>query len=357
MFDGVILYTGCPISRPRRQEVRAVGGRGRASAVTARIAVIIAARNQPSVAPLFQFVRRCFIAATLLLLGAWSVPAQGVPAPRATARVPRPVVVFMTDFGVANDAAAICRAVIYGIAPDARIDDVTHSVTPYSVADGARFLAGITPHYGAGVVFLVVIDPGVGSARKAVIVKTRRGQYFVLPDNGLMTLVSARDGIEGIREITNPKWMIGAKLSSTFHGRDIFSPAAAHLARGEDWRGAGPAVGGLVQLDLHLAHADANGITGEVTALDDPYGNLITNISGEEFAGLGYAIGDTVRVRVGDREMEMPYVHTFSDVPEGKPLAFIDSRGRLSLAINQRNFSEVYSVKPPVKLQVAKKPT
>jgi len=261
----------------------------------------------------------------------------------------------MTDFGIANDAAAICRAVIYNIAPNARIDDVTHSVTPYSVEDGARFLAGVTPYYGPDVVFLVVIDPGVGSARKAVIVKTRLGQYFVLPDNGLMTLVAARDGVEGIREITNPKWMIGAKLSSTFHGRDIFSPAAAHLARGDDWQSAGPEISSLVQLDLHAPRLDATGITGEVIALDDPFGNLITNISGREFQQLGYAIGDMVRLRLGERALEVPYVRTFSDVASGKPLVYIDSRGRLSLAVNQGDFSKAYDVKPPATLVISRK--
>jgi len=256
----------------------------------------------------------------------------------------------MTDFGSANDAVAICRAVIYRIAPDVRIDDVTHTVTPYSVADGARFLAGVTPYYGPGAIFLVVIDPGVGSARKAVIVKTRRGQYFVLPDNGLMTLVAARDGVEGVREITNPKWMIGDKLSSTFHGRDIFSPAAAHLARGDDWRLAGPPVPALVQLELHAARLDEQGITGEVIALDEPFGNLITNISGDDFKKLGYATGDTLRLRIGDLALELPFVRTFSDVPQGKPLAYIDSRGRFSLAVNQGNFSKLYQVNPPCPL-------
>jgi S-adenosylmethionine hydrolase len=261
----------------------------------------------------------------------------------------------MTDFGNANDAAAICRAVIYGIAPHVRIDDISHTVTPFSIPDGARFLAGVAPYYGPGTIFLVVIDPGVGSPRRAVVVKTRRGQYFVLPDNGLMTLVAARDSIEGIREITNPKWMIGAKLSSTFHGRDIFSPAAAHLARGEDWRQAGPPVASLVQLDLSPSRLDIGGITGEVIALDDPYGNLITNVTGEDFLKLGYAPGDSLHLRIGDRQAEMPFVRTFSDVPQGKPLAYIDSRGRFSLAMNQGDFSKEFRVKPPVSIFIPRK--
>jgi S-adenosylmethionine hydrolase len=140
-----------------------------------------------------------------------------------------PTIVFMTDFGAANDAVAICKAVILGICPDARIMDITHQVTPFSIEEGARLLAGVTPYYPTGTVFFVVIDPGVGTSRKAVVVKSKRGQFFVLPDNGLITSVTDRDGIEGVREITNPAWMIGDKISSTFHGRDIFSPTPAHL--------------------------------------------------------------------------------------------------------------------------------
>jgi len=175
--------------------------------------------------------------AALLLAGCNSRSLQQ----KAKEDTARPTIVFMTDFGTANDAVAICKAVMLSISPGARIMDITHQVTPFSIEEGARFLAGVTPYYPQGTVFLVVIDPGVGTSRKAVIVKTKKSQYFVLPDNGLITPVADRDGIEGAREITNPAWMIGDKISSTFHGRDIFSPAAAHLAEGEDWtQGARP---------------------------------------------------------------------------------------------------------------------
>ena len=166
-----------------------------------------------------------------------------------------PTIVFMTDFGVVDDSVALCRGVMYSIMPEVRIVDLTHQVTPFSIADGARFLFGTTPYFPAGTVFVVVIDPTVGSTRKAIIAKSQRGQYFVLPDNGLLTLVEHRDGIAEVHEITNPDWMIGAKLSSTFHGRDIFSPAGAHVARGDDWTLAGPEVPvkDLVRLDLKAA--------------------------------------------------------------------------------------------------------
>jgi len=266
----------------------------------------------------------------------------------------RPTIVFMTDFGVVDDSVAICKGVMYSIAADARIVDLTHQVTPYSILDGARFLYGASPYYPAGTVFVAVVDPGVGSARKAVIVKSKKGQYFVLPDNGLMTLVEDRDGIEGAVEITNPAWMIGAALSSTFHGRDIFSPAAAHLARGEDWTQAGPKVeaGKLVRLNLTPPKLDSHGLTGEVIATDGPYGNLVTNVSGEDFQKLGYEHGQNVRVKIGETEMLIPFVRTFSDVPLNKPLLYIDSRGRVGLAINQGNFAATYGIKPPVTLVI-----
>jgi len=199
-------------------------------------------------------------------------------------------------------------------------------------------------------VFVVVVDPGVGSTRKAVLVKSKRGQYFVLPDNGLMTLVQDRDGIEGAREITNRDWMIGAALSSTFHGRDIFSPVGAHLVRGEDWTGVGPALEGgtLVRLDTTPAKLDERGLTGEVIATDGPFGNLVTNVSGDDFLKLGYARGQSVHLTIGKNEMDIPFVRTFSDVLLNKPLLYIDSRGRLGLAVNQGSFAATYGVRPPV---------
>src|SRR5271168_5110808 len=177
-----------------------------------------------------------FFVISILASAVFCISCGKAPAEKAangqTGAATRPTIVFMTDFGVANDAVAICRAVIVGIAPDARLMDITHQVTPFQIEEAARFLAGVTPYYPSGTIFLVVVDPGVGTSRKAVIAKSKTGQFFVLPDNGLITPVEDRDGIEGVREITNADWMIGAGISSTFHGRDIFSPSAAHLATG-----------------------------------------------------------------------------------------------------------------------------
>jgi len=277
----------------------------------------------------------------------WTVLLLAAASPLLAQSAPPPTVVFMTDFGVVDDSVALCKGVMYGIAPNLRIVDLTHQVTAFSIADGARFLFGASPYFPGGTVFVAVVDPGVGGARKAVVVKTKRAQFFVLPDNGLITMVADRDGVDGIREITNPDWMIGAKVSSTFHGRDIFSPVGAHLARGDDWTQAGPGLKDFVRLDLHPATIDDRGLSGEAIALDGPFGNIVTNISAEDFLKLGYQRGDSLKVTIAGREIQMPFVKTFSDVPLKKPLLFIDSRGRASFAVNQASFAETYNVKPP----------
>ena len=142
-----------------------------------------------------RFATRAFL---LLIAFLFSASHGFADRPQDAAKpAARPTIVFMTDFGTANDSVAICRAVILGIDPDVRIMDITHQVTPFSIEEASRFLAGVSPYYPAGTVFLVVVDPGVGTTRKAVIIKSKKGQYFVLPDNGLITPVAGRDGIEG----------------------------------------------------------------------------------------------------------------------------------------------------------------
>jgi S-adenosylmethionine hydrolase len=287
-----------------------------------------------------------FLLAPALLLHAQNPPAQKYP----------PTIVFMTDFGVVDDSVALCRGVMYSIMPDVRIVDLTHQVTPFSILEGARFLYGATPYFPSGTVFVVVIDPGVGSARKAIVAHSKRGQYFVLPDNGLLTLVEQRDGIDAARVITNPDWMIGGKLSSTFHGRDIFSPVGAHVARGNDWTTVGPQmpVADLVRLNLKAPTLDDHGLSASVIAIDGPFGNLITNIDAEDFFELGYQRGQVVPLTLAGHEYKIPFEKTFSDVPLHEPLLYIDSRGHLAMALNQKSFAATYGITPPVVLEIPK---
>ncbi len=275
----------------------------------------------------------------------------------AFAQAPLRTIGFMTDFDVKDDAVGICKAVMEGVAPGVKIIDITQQVTPFDIEEGARFLAGSAPYFASDAVFVVVVDPGVGSTRKAIIAQSKTGQFFVLPDNGLLTLVADRDGIVAAREITNPSWMIGAALSSTFHGRDIFSPAGAHLARGDDWTTAGPSIDvtKLVRLNIRSATIDSAGLHAKVLGVDGPFGNLVLNITSETFAKLGYALHDQVPITLGGKGYTFPFVKTFSDVAVGSPLFYIDSRGRLSLGINQRDFAEIYKVPQGTELLIPAK--
>lgn len=289
----------------------------------------------------------------LLFMGCGTTPA---PRESVQAAPKRPAIVFMTDFGTANDAVAVCKAVILNIVPDVRIMDITHQVTPFQIEEASRFLYGVTPYYPSGTVFLVVVDPGVGTSRKAVIVKTKKGQLFVLPDNGIISAVIDRDGFEGAHEISNQNWMIQAAVSSTFHGRDIFSPAAAHLAEGWDYTIAGPEVPELVRLTPKAAAENEKGVAGEIIGLDDPFGSLISDISRDQLEQLGYVLNDKVTVELNKKPVTLPFVKTFMNVAVGDSLLYIDSRQRVAIAINQGNYSRKFNIAPPATIFIPRKP-
>ena len=284
-----------------------------------------------------------------LFLGPPALPAANPPAAGRPNQI-----AFMTDFGLLDDSVAICRQVMYNIDPTVRILDITHEVTPFSIVEGARYIMGVTPYVPPGTVFVVVIDPGVGSSRKAIVAKSKRGNYYVLPDNGLLTYVQELDGIESVRVITNTKWMIQDAISSTFHGRDIFSPVGAHLANGEDWTQVGPEMPAsqLVRLELTQPKIENGLLKAQIVGVDGPFGNLVTNVPRSEFEKLGYKWGETIHLTLGAIELDMPFTHTFSDVEVGKPLAFIDSRGRLSFSLNQANFARTYNIRAPVNFTI-----
>src|SRR5262245_52469351 len=287
-----------------------------------------------------------FLALALLLAS----PARAEPEPSAA-----PPVVFLSDFGTGDDAVAAVKGVMLGIDPRLQVIDLTHQVRPYAIADGARLLADTAPFYPKGTVFLAVVDPGVGSTRKPMVARSSRGQWFVLPDNGLITLVAERDGLEGAREITNPAWLRAPGVSSTFHGRDVFAPAAAHLARGDDWREVGPVIAEPVRLPLPPPTLDAQGLHGPVVAIDGPFGNLITDLDAATFAQLGYSLGDRVRIRLAGRSLDAPLARTFGDVPRGAPLVFIDSRGHVGLALNHDSFARRYGVSIPCSIAISRR--
>ncbi|MDD5630173.1 MAG: SAM-dependent chlorinase/fluorinase [Elusimicrobia bacterium] len=295
--------------------------------------------------------RWALLAAVCGLLGA-ALPVRAEP-PRAYKAVG-----FLSDFGLKDNSVGICKAAMENVAPGVKVIDITHEVPPFSIAEGARFLAESAPYFPRDAVFAAVVDPDVGGRRKAIIARSRTGQLFVVPDNGLLTLVQDRDGLAAAREISNPDWMLGARLSSTFHGRDVFAPAAARLARGDDWASAGPEldVPGLARLQLSTASLDSQGLRGRVIGTDGPFGNLVLDVPAETFARLGYRLGDEVPVTLAGKPYRLPFVRTFGDVPEGRGLCYIDSRGRLGLGINKRDFSKTYSLGAGAELFIPRRP-
>lgn len=238
---------------------------------------------------------------------------------------PPPLVTLTTDFGTRDPYAAAIKGVMLALCPQLRLVDLSHEIGPQDVLEGALFLAGVIQYFPAGTVHLVVVDPGVGSERRAIAVRAG-AQTIVCPDNGLLTLLAREHPIEQAHEITNPDFM-RADLSATFHGRDLFAPAAARIACGAPLAEAGPAIEDLVTLDVPEARRDGDVIRGEVLRIDR-YGNAITNVARALLDGATVA-----EVRAGSARLRGLH-RIYADVAQGEPLALFESNGYLAIAVN-----------------------
>ncbi|MAT69331.1 MAG: hypothetical protein CMJ58_07365 [Planctomycetaceae bacterium] len=238
-----------------------------------------------------------------------------------------PLITLTTDFGVGSAYVAAMKGVIYSICPAARIVDLTHAVPPQDVAAGARALADVAPLFPPGTIHVAVIDPGVGTERSIVYAEIA-GQRLICPDNGLLTLLAAREKPRKIRAITERRWM-RAEVSATFHGRDVMAPAAAHLAAGLDPEQLGPPHGDLVTLAFPGAEKVANSISGEVVSIDS-FGNLVTNIKREMLEGV--PTDDSVAITCDEHETRGIFT-TYGDQPDLTLIALIGSTDALELAI------------------------
>jgi S-adenosylmethionine hydrolase len=297
-------------------------------------------------------MRPLALLAPLLVVAACSAPEHKESPPQAK---PRPIVVLMTDFGLKDDAVSLLRGVVLSICRDATIADLTHEVPVFDVEAGARLLEDSPALYPPGSVFVVVVDPGVGTARKAMAVLLKNGSYLIGPDNGVLAPTMERYGVQEVRAIENPKFML-SNVSTTFHGRDVFSPSGAHLALGSPpFAEIGPVLDTWIKLPRHAVEAFGpltdeavkrkwtGLLKGEIVAIDEPFGNVWTNVTEKDLAGLPGS-GNLV-FEVGDKTVAAPLVHTFGDVPEGKPLAYWSSRGRLALALNMGDAARTYGIK------------
>jgi hypothetical protein len=261
--------------------------------------------------------------------------------------MPGPFVSFLTDFGTDATAPAVCRGVILGICPEARIVDLTHAVTRQDVAEGAFLLWSAVPHLPVGV-HLAVVDPGVGTARRGVAVRAARGDLLVGPDNGLLRpAVERLGGLAAAHALTEPRlWK--HPVSSTFHGRDVFAPVTAHLAHGEPLSAVGETLdpGELVDLQLPRATARDGGLDTGVIFVDT-FGNCrLAGDLGELQAAVGAITdGDGFRVQTGSIQAEMPYHATFGQVAAGEAMLYEDADyAGLGLAINHGSAADSFGM-------------
>ena len=270
-------------------------------------------------------------------------------------RVP-PFVTFLSDFGLADDFVGICHGVINRICPEAQVIHVTHGIRPQAVGQGSRVLAGAIRFLPVGV-HLAVVDPGVGSERRAVALRSADGRVFVGPDNGL--LMPAADVCGGVVEavqIQSEDHML-QPVSRTFHGRDVFSPAAAHLAAGVELSALGPGIdpAQLVRRSDPEHHVEGTLLSAAVQYVDR-FGNIQLAVTLGELNGL-FKPGALAELQTGDDRYYVRCAETFADVDPGEFVMFEDSSGLLSVAINRGDAAELTAAEVGQLLHVQFSPT
>ena len=260
--------------------------------------------------------------------------------------------VFQSDFGTKDAAVASMKGVAVGVSRDLDIYDLTHEVPTFNIWEASLRLAQAAEYWPSGTVFVSVVDPGVGTARKSVVLKTKSGHFFVSPDNGSLTAVAELLGIEAVREIDEAvNRLANSEQSYTFHGRDVYAYTGARLAAGvisfnEVGRELPPEV---LSIPYQKPNYENGRLQGNIEILDPQYGNIWTNIDRGTFQRMGLTTGDQVSIRISNSDttvllLTLPYFPTFGQVPVGKPLLYLNSLNRVALAINQGNFSATYNI-------------
>jgi S-adenosylmethionine hydrolase len=251
------------------------------------------------------------------------------------------VITFLTDFGLQDDFVGTCHGVIASIAPDARVIDITHGVRPGHVMQGALVLANTLRYMPAGV-HLAVVDPGVGSSRRALALRDREGRLYVGPDNGLLLPAAERfGGVTEAHELANAEYSL-QPVSRTFHGRDLFAPAAAHLAAGVALDKLGPPVDPdeLVRLELPQPEIGQNRIRAVALAVDR-FGNVALNLQREQLEHVELAAGARIELSCGGDRFYAVFARTFGDAPRGSLILYEDSYGSLALAVSRGSAAQL----------------
>ena len=253
-------------------------------------------------------------------------------------------ITFLTDFGVQDDLVGTCHGVMKRIAPDVEIIDITHGIAPQAVLQGALTLANTLPFMPEGV-HLAVVDPGVGGARRALALRDGQGRFHVGPDNGLLIPAAEKlGGIAEAHELANPKYAL-EPVSRTFHGRDLFSPAAAHLALGIPLQELGPPIDpdALARLDLPQPEVGATRIHSTVLSVDR-FGNVQLNLQREHLEKANIVPGTRVELQIGPERYYAVAARTFADARPGDIILYEDAYRNISIAISGGNAAAMFGV-------------
>jgi S-adenosylmethionine hydrolase len=259
---------------------------------------------------------------------------------------------FLSDFGLKDDFVGTCHGVMKTIAPDVQIIDVTHGIAPQHVLQGALVLANTTPYMPPGV-HLAVVDPGVGSARRPLALRSGDGRLFVGPDNGLLVPAAERlGGIEEAHELANPDYALDM-ISRTFHGRDLFAPAAAHLAAGVPLEALGPPVAAdaLARLDLPEPDVGENRIRATVLYIDR-FGNVQLNLTREHLQQAEVLPGTVIEVELALDRYYAVAARTFADARKGDVILYEDAYRNIALAISGGNAAELFGAAPGQEVRI-----
>ena len=255
----------------------------------------------------------------------------------------RKIITLLTDFGLSDPYPAAMKAVILRINPEAVIVDITHSIDRFNVRMGAFILAHLVEYFPEGSIHVGVVDPGVGTARKPLIVECDRG-FLVGPDNGLLIPAAKKLGLRRVYRILEDKVRIG-RVSHTFHGRDLFAPAAARLSIGERAEHLGEPSLSYVELSFPKPRLKGEQIHGEVLYVDG-FGNVVTNIDEKLLETLSIGRGSRLLVEIGSKRFEVRLLEAYGEASPGTPLAIVDSFGMLELAVNMGSGSRFFGLKP-----------
>jgi S-adenosylmethionine hydrolase len=301
--------------------------------------MIVNTRNilKPASAPAYQQSHATLVIVLLLLS-----PAAWPASP----------LVLQSDFGSKDAAVASMKGVAISVSADLAIFDLTHEIPAFNIWEASLRLAQTAEYWPQGTVFVSVVDPGVGTDRKSVVLKTRSGHYFVSPDNGSLTSVAEQLGIEAVREIDEAvNRLAHSEKSYTFHGRDVYAYTGARLAAGIiSFAEVGPELQPqVVTIPYQKPRFEQGRLHGNIEILDPQYGNVWTNIDRATFEQMGLKTGDRVSISISNEDVvvlsqKLAYFPTFGQVEVGEPLLYLNSLNKVALAINQGNFAATFGI-------------